>query len=728
MNTQRYTRGSVWRKWDLHVHAPGTKLCDGYTPKDGRPDLEKFCKIIHNSDVAVLAITDYFSLDGYFAIKGKYDELYKDNKKLLLPNLELRLPVAVNRDGQEVNLHLIFSSALTRDDANKFLAYLKTSGTTGVNRSSVRCVDLKSKQDFDSATVSIEAINVAIGETFGEHAKIPAIRQKYLLVVTSAKGDGIRPGGSGIQRKNLLTDEIDKFSDAFFANAGSRDYFLGMDRLETNDLTAPKPVFDGSDAHSFDELQSRLGRQVATSGCQRNITWIKADPTYAGLLQTLIEPADRVAIQAIEPDKKEPYKVISKVRFSDTDDFPAEVFFNRNLNAIIGSRSSGKSALLAFIAHAVDPDETVRLQVEAYGFRDSREAGPAAGFSWADVSGVICEVEWESGEGTEGKVIYIPQNSLYTLSEQPDEITKKIAPALFRTYPTVKAVYDRSMSRVVASNIDIRNAVEDWFGLADRIEDREHEIKDLGDKTAITVERDRLQAEIDRIKVATSLTDDEVAEYQRVADLLDSKESRLKEVTVELDQLSPYVTSPAEAANAAIQPRTVKATVNVSPSTSELPESIAAHIEKIKDSAVTNIVAAVEKTLLDGVTALNAEHTKLTTEIASIKQDHTSLIAKHEANKELSVVVAEHKKQVASLENITKRERSRAKLIKDQGIAVTKIEQGITDRDAALSTLEGTFNAEERVLTDLRFGIEAGVPPDDVEHVSVGFSQRNVND
>ena len=155
-------------------------------------------------------------------------------------------------------------------------------------------------------------------------------------------------------------------------------------------------MFDGCDAHSFDQLKDGLGKAVATDGRQRNVTWIKADPTYAGFLQTLIEPADRVAMQVAEPDQKEPYKVISRVRFGGTTAFPAEACFNRNLNSIIGSRSSGKSALLAFIAYAVDPAETVRLQVEAEGLHTAKEAGPAAGFSWDDVSAVTCEVEWES--------------------------------------------------------------------------------------------------------------------------------------------------------------------------------------------------------------------------------------------------------------------------------------------------------------------------------------------
>lgn len=354
-NPRRYERGSQWRRWDLHVHAPGTKLCDGYAKSEGGPDWAHFCQTIYESEVAAIAITDYFSLDSYFEVVERFTEAYPDDHRLFLPNLELRLPEILNKDGQSVNLHLIFRPTLTKAEATKFLMSLSTEITVGKASKTVVCAELSTKAEFESATVSRSSIDSAIQHTFGKRA----IRQDHLLVVTSAKGDGIRPGGRGSKmRKAALSDEIDKYSDAFFAVAGSRAYFLDVGRLEADEDTSAKPIYGGCDAHTFEELRLGLGQKGSPSDGS-DMTWIKADPTYQGLLQTLIEPAARVALQPVEPDHKEPYKVISKVRFSGTNDFPSEITFNRNLNAIIGSRSSGKSALLAFIAHAIDPDGTV---------------------------------------------------------------------------------------------------------------------------------------------------------------------------------------------------------------------------------------------------------------------------------------------------------------------------------------------------------------------------------
>lgn len=722
-----YPRGSEWRKWDLHLHAPGTKMSDNYSLKDGELDLEQFCRVIHDSDVAVVGIADYFSLDSFFAVREKYQEIYPHAETLILPNLELRLPVSVNRDAQEVNLHLIFRPTLTRDEATKFVGRLKTAATTGSNRTSVTCADLRTADDFASATVSVDAINDAIKETFGEHATVPALRQEHVIVVASAKGDGIRPGGAGIQRKKLLTDEIDKFSDAFFANAGSREHFLATDRLETKDSIAPKPVFDGCDAHSFEALLAGLGKQVTTEGRQRNITWIKADPSYAGLLQTLIEPGDRVAMQLVEPDLKEPYKVISKVRFSNTDAFPSEIVLNHNLNAIIGSRSSGKSALLAFIAHAIDPAETVRLQVEAAGLRDSKDAGPAAGYSWSDVENVTCDVDWASGEKTLGKIIYIPQNSLHKLSQHPEEITKKIAPALFRTYPAVKVAYDGAMGKIAAANTEIKTAIDEWFNLADRIDERTQEIKEMGDNSAIQAERDRLQAEIEHITTAANLTELEVTAYQQVAEQLDAKESRLKDIAIEVNQLSSYVLSGDDAEEPGILPGAVQASVTVRPSNAEVPESVGAQVQALIADTTKQLEAKIEEALVGAAISLAAEQNSIRAEIQTMKTANADLIARQEANQELTGVVADHQKQVASLEEITRRQASRGKLIADQTVAASKIVAAISARDSALTALETTFKEDERVFTDLKFEIESAVPSGIVEHASIAFNQRSTN-
>ncbi len=105
--------GSEWRKWDLHVHAPGTKLADGYAKSGEDRDWNRFCQVIHDSDVSAIGITDYLSLDSFFEFRKHYESLYQRTiDKVFFPNHELRLPEAINDAGQSVNLHLIFRRTL----------------------------------------------------------------------------------------------------------------------------------------------------------------------------------------------------------------------------------------------------------------------------------------------------------------------------------------------------------------------------------------------------------------------------------------------------------------------------------------------------------------------------------------------------------------------------------------------------------------------------------------
>ena len=145
-----YPRGSEWRKWDLHVHPPGTKLNDGYgTPSD----LDRFCHVLEDSDVQVFAIADYFSVQAYYAVAERFYELFPQSNKVLLPNIELRLNETVNGSSHIVDLHLIFRPDVDQSRLERLLRELKTQ-ITDERDVPLRCSELSTKAHFESATVS----------------------------------------------------------------------------------------------------------------------------------------------------------------------------------------------------------------------------------------------------------------------------------------------------------------------------------------------------------------------------------------------------------------------------------------------------------------------------------------------------------------------------------------------------------------------------------------------
>jgi predicted metal-dependent phosphoesterase TrpH len=96
-----YKRGSEWRKWDLHVHTPGTGCEDKYKSWDD------FLQALRaEKDVSVVGVTDYLSIANYehlIALKGG-DKL--GSIDLLIPNIEFRVTPQTDR-GHAVNLHLL---------------------------------------------------------------------------------------------------------------------------------------------------------------------------------------------------------------------------------------------------------------------------------------------------------------------------------------------------------------------------------------------------------------------------------------------------------------------------------------------------------------------------------------------------------------------------------------------------------------------------------------------
>lgn len=253
--------GSEWRKWDLHLHSPYTKLSDNY--KDTSEPLGKFCDVLEASDVQVFGITDYFSFDAFQKFYDHFSLRYPISNKRFFFNLELRLNETVNKQLEEVNIHLLFNPD-SLSQIPKFLTRLKVV-KTGNNAVPIMCSDLKTEDDFKAATVQRDSISTAFEETFGKQAA----RRDHFLVFTAANNDGLRPE-RGKRRKEDISDEIDKFSDGFFGSSQNINYYLDVDRLEDeNQKAGKKPVITGSDCHSFDDLENFLGKRSMTGRIPR---------------------------------------------------------------------------------------------------------------------------------------------------------------------------------------------------------------------------------------------------------------------------------------------------------------------------------------------------------------------------------------------------------------------------------------------------------------------------
>lgn len=712
-----YPQGSTWRKWDLHVHLPGTTLTDGYATAHNKPDWDRFCAILENSDVSVVGITDYFSLAGTLGLIRRFKELFPHSDKTLLPNLELRLNEAVNGAGEEVNLHVIFPENLDGVTADRFMTHLKTEIIADGRR--LACNELSTSKQYASATVTRSSLEQAINETFRRDTD----REDHLLILTSCKGDGIRPQ-RGALRKSSLTDAIDQLSDGFFGGSASTAWFLSTDRLDAPASSIrPKPVFSGSDAHSFDALEERLGQNIDQADQRNEITWIKADPTYAGLCQTLIEPEDRVRIQPTRPDAKEPYQVISRVRFPDSDTFPEDILLNPNLTSIIGSRSSGKSALLAYISHAVDPEYTIDQQWATGQYAKPELTGPAAGKTWKDVENVKCEVEWEDPSVKRGKVIYIPQNSLYALSGRPDEITAKIKPALYRLNPDFESAHNNTRMAVAASNSVIEKSVISWFALRSKIHDVASRLQDLGDKGAILAQKALLTQQIDDIRKQSALSQDEIDQYQQVVDDLAAIDLLTESTTTDHKSVTLYVSTDETAGTVANGKLAVE--IQFTTPLEGLPPRLAAELRALAAAVHQPLQLSVDETVTKFHSDTLAELQNLSDSSDVIRSENEDLIAKNVKNIELEDRLQSVKKQDALLTQIETQEKVLARLRTEQTIELKNLESECANRLQHLQELKADFDTEMPNLEDIELGMEVGIDMERVAALSQDFNQRS---
>ena len=107
MNSTQQAQGSIWQRWDPHIHAPGTVLNDQYS---GQNPWEQFLTLVENSNppIRTLGVTDYYSLDCYEAVLERKKQGRLTNVDLIFPNVELRYGNGTGKN-HPINFHLLIS-------------------------------------------------------------------------------------------------------------------------------------------------------------------------------------------------------------------------------------------------------------------------------------------------------------------------------------------------------------------------------------------------------------------------------------------------------------------------------------------------------------------------------------------------------------------------------------------------------------------------------------------
>ena len=389
--------GSVWRKWDLHVHTPKSILCNHYNTD---PKFNKFLKSVMeeneynaleendkkmyffinqlftkaiDEEIFAIGITDYYFIDGYRCIRNILDddsllylifqnEIEKDKTFLdklkvikLFPNIEFRTSVVIN--DSKLQVHVIFSDELSCNEIERnFINRLeiRTSqfdNTFTLSHDSVKEIGFEMKKRGIGGIgtdlyVGANSISVKLDE-IKELVNDAKFRDKAIIVLAEEDQSKILwTGQAGLERAKYY-----QYSDAIFtSNPKTIKWCTSKECEETIDKKLP--FLWGSDAHGFDRM---------FSFDKERFLWIKSDVTFRGLLYALYRFENRIFIGKIPKElmelRKREYFTIKNLSIRPNKKKPSRLWFdtvisfNPFMTTIIGNKGSGKSAVSDIIAY-----------------------------------------------------------------------------------------------------------------------------------------------------------------------------------------------------------------------------------------------------------------------------------------------------------------------------------------------------------------------------------------
>ncbi len=367
-------RGSIWRKWDFHVHTPFSVLNNGFG-EDFDIYVKKLFKTAISKNIAAIGVTDYFTIDGYKKLKEDYlekpeklKELFSDGeitqilRILIFPNIEFRLHDLVNN--RRINFHVIFSNEVKINDIEEHFLHdldfvhesepFDEDHCRKLKKNNLIELGIKLKKEQPEFTGNDLFVGMSTATVHHKDIskKLQDNRFKVKYIIGSPPDEDLSEIDWKSQEHMIRKLIIQKSNFLFASNPKTIKWALGkFDKEEQfiDEFKSLKPCLWGSDAHNFDKLfEPDLERYC----------WIKADPTFEGVRQILFEPEERVFIGR-EPEilnfiRTNPTKYFNKLEIKPDDSYSGKngkwfdnltIEFNNGLCGIIGNKGKGKSAI-----------------------------------------------------------------------------------------------------------------------------------------------------------------------------------------------------------------------------------------------------------------------------------------------------------------------------------------------------------------------------------------------
>ena len=536
-----FCRGSEWRRWEPHIHAPGTVMNNQFSGPTAWNDylaaLEQATPVIE-----AIAVTDYYVTDTYEEVLRHRAAGRLPHAKLVFPTGELRLDVATAKGGFG-NLPLFVSPEDPQhiEELQRLLSRLQFNVMQ--DRFDCTRADLIRLGKKADSTITDDRAALAYGanqfkvnfqklrEVFSESGWA----KKNIVIAVAG---GATDGTSGVREAadQTIRREIEGFADVIFASSSAqREFWLGQRDLAPAEVRARygglKPCLHGSDAHKLEDVATPFGDRFS---------WIKGDLEFDALRQACIDPGGRAHVGAEPPASATPSQVISQIEVLDAPWLTTPVIpLNPGLVAIIGARGSGKTALADMIAAGCDSISDAAWNAEEWANPSFLvRARPLIGDGKVQVSWAAGEPSVRALDGSDAngpfayeRVRYLSQQfveELCSSSGLTDGLLREIERVIFEAHPD-----------------DDRDGALDFEELLEHRASR-HRLAREREAEAVAQISDRISTELEKEKLVASY-ESQVAQKKKLVDAYTADRAKL--VSAGSEQRAQRHTDLAGAAN-----------------------------------------------------------------------------------------------------------------------------------------------------------------------------------
>lgn len=507
------TQGSEWKKWDLHIHSNAS---------DGNGSPSEIIDTAINKGLSAIAITDHHTVDNLDEIK----QIGHEKGVLVISGIEFRTEYgakSVHIIGLFPDYHNgVKLDAKAIEDFILSPLCLSKTHIISLGRRNKPKENLTDEQAFKEGMFLCQvnfkdAANLIrkYGGIISVHAgsKANSIDEEIKHQGKSTKNVQELYDSLGTLKEELLSEYVDVCE--IRKENDSEGFYLAKFGL---------PSIIASDAHRIDEIGNKF-------------VWIKADLSFEGLKQIIYEPEQRVKIQEFEPDTKENHLVIDSVRFhcSDNSFTNSPIYFNRNLNVIIGGKSSGKSLLLTCIAEVLKGNTDLKAK---YDLQDKvKDFDFEVKLVSTELNDKLSNHKGVRNASIIPEIKYISQNELATLADhQIKKISNqlnKLVRGLLREDSDTNLYYENFLQNVKAFDKEREDIINKYFEILETKQALQTNIFELGQKNVIEV---TIKEKQDAIKIVTDkigFVEEEKKQYEEIKLAIDSKQKELEQLKKE---------------------------------------------------------------------------------------------------------------------------------------------------------------------------------------------------